>query len=152
MADATIRATYQTVNGRSEVYSSPALGQIRRLRAFAAEPVDGVVTLDMLAPSPGTASPLGILILDYRHFGLWVKCAGASPNVTLRLLLAPDDGAASYAVPETGGSVMTVIDANPHAVAVTPVLMPYLRLRVVGNAGNGPDTTVTADLILAGEA
>ena len=154
MANAATRAVWQTF-GRAGyfVYQSPKGGLYKILNAFTAELVAGAATVDMLAPaeSPATA-PLGIQALDYVNFGLWVQCAGGGPSITMKLVLSWDDVAADYAVPETGGSLITIADTLVHVVAVTPVLMPWLRLRAVGGVANSPDTTVTANLILAAEA
>ena len=153
MADATIRADYVALYANVTAYAAPHEPVVRLLRVFNAEAVNGVVTVDSIAPSPDPAvTPNGFRLTDFTDFGLWVKCAGASPSITVRLLESYNDTSGNYVVPETGGTLITVADTSAHVVSVTPTKMPWARLRLVGGATNGTDTTVTAYLMKSGEA
>ena len=145
MADATVRAEW-IESGAPVLYRTPGGGIVKMLHAFKAELVNGTATVDMLAPSTG----FGFQIDDFKNFGAWAKLAGTTPNVTLRLLQSWDDAEADYVVPETGGSPITITDTTAHVVSVAPTAMRWLRLRLVGNAGNGTNVTAAVYLYCMG--
>lgn len=162
MANAVIRAdwlpvfTQQGSESTATAYALSSGGIARVLRVFNAEAVGLGATVDSMAPAVPAqgagVAPFGIQIWDYRNVGLWVDCAGTSPNMKIQLLQSKDDVAADYAIPESGGTIITLTDGNPHVVSVTPTTMPWLRLRALANAGNSADATVTAVLALMSEA
>lgn len=146
MANAVVRATVvdrgpHQVNGSKWVL----------YRVFDAEPLNGAAAVvDSLAPVglPGT-TPLGFMLGDGGYYGLWVKAAGTTPRYDVRLLQSYDDTEGNYVIPELNGTPLDdIADALGHVTKMEPMAMTRLRLRLVGNASNGSDTTVTAYLMV----
>ena len=155
MADAVVRSDWYPVfgSGSTYVYQLPGIPTAQVLRVFNAEAVAGVTTVDSLAPIVGGATgPTGFRLFDFEDFALWVQASGTTINVKVQLLLSYNDTTTNYVVPETGGTIITVTDQNPHVVSVTPVKMPWVRVRLLGQGANGADTTISAFLLMAGEA
>ena len=126
---------------------TPGVGEWKTWEVFNAEPVASTATIDSLADGESTISaPNGMRIGSGGYFGIWVKLAGATPDVTVKILESYDDTAANYAVPETGGTVLQVTDTNAHVTYLQPSPMTRMRLRLVGGAGNGANVTATVYL------
>ena len=139
MASDAIRRSVLTDRG-----PTPGVGEWQTWQVFTVEPVAGAVTVDSLAgEETSILLPNGMLIGKGGFFGVWVKLAGSTPDVTVKILQSYDDTAANYAIPETGGTVLQVTDTNAHVTYLQPSPMTRMRLRLVGGAGNGSNVTVT---------
>ena len=135
MADAVRRATAVAASS-----GSVPLGVFTMYKLFTTELVNGNVDVDSVGPSD-----VGVMIGCHRSFGIWVKLAGATPDIDVQILQSWDDVAANYVVPDVGGTIVSAITTTAaHAKGVSPVALPWLRFRLKGNAANGADTT--ADL------
>ncbi len=125
----------------------PNFGVYELWRIFTTELVNGTATVDSVFSIAGSTQLNGFREGDFHNFGIWVQLAGTTPNVNLQILQSHNDTLANYVVPETGGSILTIADGNPHVKSVIPVTMNFLRFRLVGQAGNG--TNVTCNMLYA---
>ena len=126
---------------------TPGVGEWQTWQVFILEPVVTTATVDSLAAEETSISlPNGIMVGKGGFFGVWVKLAGSTPDVTVKILQSYDDTAANYAIPETGGTVLQVTDTNAHVTYIQPSPMTRMRLRLVGGAGNGANVTATVYL------
>ena len=123
------------------------VGEWQTWQVFILEPVATTATVDSLAAEETSISlPNGMMIGKGGFFGVWVKLAGSTPDVTVKILQSYDDTAANYVIPETGGTVLQVTDTNAHVTYLQPSPMTRMRLRLVGGAGNGANVTATVYL------
>ena len=126
---------------------TPGVGEWKTWEVFNAESVASTATIDSLADGESVISaPNGMSIGSGGYFGVWVKLAGATPDVTVKILQSYDDTAANYVIPETSGTVLQVTDTNAHVTYLQPSPMTRMRLRLVGGAGNGANVTATVYL------
>lgn len=119
----------------------PGGGAHQLYKIFDNELVNATADVESVYSSGGR---LGLLLGEFSIFGLHVLATGSTPDVSVKLLQSFEDVSASYSVPDVNGTVLTVLDTNPHMVTVSPTPLPWLRFRLDGNAGNSADTRITA--------
>lgn len=91
----------------------------------------------------------------FDNIGFWLKLAGSNPNITITVEQSAKAVAtaninaadANYVVGSGVAAVCTAL-TNTTAVVATLSLVPmkYFRFKIVGNSGNGSDTTVDLEL------
>ena len=147
MADAVKQAIFQSPPGSG---SLPGGGTYELWQVFDAELVNGTATVDSVVHTGN--SVLGFHVAEKHYFGLWINATSATgtADVTVSLLESYNDTAANYAALSTGGTITAALGETATVYTVTPVPMPRMRIRVVGNAANPTDTVVTAFLWLQG--
>ena len=117
---------------------------------FSSELVNGTATVDSVVHTGN--SVLGFHVAEKHYFGLWINATSVTgtASVTVSILESYNDTAANYAAPNTGGTITSTLGETATVYTITPVPMPRMRIRVVGNAGNPTDTIVTAFLWMQG--
>jgi hypothetical protein len=112
-----------------------------------AETVNTTATVSSSAIKVGYAS----------DFGVFVKLAGSSPDVTIRYqvidsnvndvnaVASGEDSESAWITPTTGSDILVNISASA-ADGFSPMVTKWMRIQVVGNAGNGADTVASIHL------
>jgi len=121
----------------------PGGGMFETWRAFGQELVSDEAVVDSVI----TAYQLGFAQADFHHFGLWIKADSqtTTPDLLVHVLQSFDDHQENYAVNEDGGYI---IDNISHVIELNIAPMRYMRIRLIGQAGNPPDTFVDAYLFM----
>lgn len=141
MANATKPAVHQPYPGSGCI---PGGGIAELWKVFTDELVNATATVDSIISDSGN---LGFRLHEFKYFGLWLNATSASgtSDIEAQILQSYDDTAANYVVPAVGGTITaSIADDLPHVFAISPVVMPFLRFRLIGNAANPADTIVTA--------
>lgn len=141
MANATKKAAHQPYPGSGCL---PGGGVADLWKVFTAELVNGTATVDSILDDTGN---LGFRLHEFKYFGLWIEATSVSgtSDIKVQILQSYNDTAANYVVPAVGGTITaSIADDLPHVFAISPVVMPFLRFRLIGNAANPTDTIVSA--------
>lgn len=119
-------------------------------QVFNAEPCTGSNIVDSIVDL--NTNFRGFDITSFKYFGLWVTTGGTgAPNILIGLLESPDNTAANFVTPNTGGTVVAAMTTSPNLYSLSPTPMTRMRIRLRGNAGNGAaSVTVTAYLFMQG--
>lgn len=80
------------------------------------------------------------------QIGIWIKLLGATPDVGVLVEYSPTIDPGDFSEVEGGSKIMDVTNILVHNEVVIVKLSNYMRLKLVGAAGNGVD--VTADIVV----
>ena len=141
MANATKPAVHQPYPGSGGGGGGQGFAELWKV--FSSEAVATTATVDSIMSDTGN---LGFRLHEFKYFGLWSAATSASgtADVKAQILQSYDDTAANYVVPDVGGTLTaSIADDLPHVFAISPTVMPFLRIRLIGNAANPADTVVT---------
>lgn len=78
--------------------------------------------------------------------GFWGRLTGANPNVSVYAEYSPTQVAGDFGEVDGGSKVANLIDVLVHNKAVITKQSNYMRLRLVGNDGNGAN--IVADIVI----
>ena len=107
-------------------------GEIHGIVLSDAQPVAGVVTV---------YSPI-MFVGGAAQVGFWGRLIGATPNVSVYAEYSPTQIAGDFGEVDGGSKVTDLTDILVHNKAVTVKQSNFMRLRIVGNAGNGANITI----------
>lgn len=93
-------------------------------------------------------------LVNCGSFSLWLKAAGTTVRLDIFLeqsfQLPTTEGSsdANWVVPEGASPLFNdLVDTNAHIItSIAPAVLPFGRLKIVPNVGNGANTTLTAHL------
>lgn len=94
----------------------------------------------------GTATSEVIPIKSGGWFGLWYQAVSASsaPDLKIEYEMSYNTTAANFVEPSTAADIESSLVAETAIVkSFSPPPMPYLRIKVTGNASNPADTVIT---------
>ena len=107
---------------------------------FTAEPLASTASVE----SAISAAANGIIVNNYKYFGIWVKGASSGTcTFDVKIQQSFNDTAANYCAPATNATVGSVSGTAAIVMAVGPSPMPYLRFQITGTGSNDASTTVT---------
>jgi len=121
----------------------PGGGLFQTWRVFGQELMNGEVVVDSLI----SGHNLGFHQADFHNFGLWIRADSATgtPEFFIHTLHAPEDQQEAYAVYDQGIWVTSNI---PQVIKLQVPPMRWMRIRLIGQEGNPPDTFVDAYLFM----
>ena len=101
-----------------------------------------VIASALAVASTATVETSIFPVLGGHYHGFWIKCAGSAPSVKIYLQQSYDRTAGNFANVQTSALVATITSS---AIWIDNVAMAHIawgRLQIIGQAGNGADTTI----------
>lgn len=86
-----------------------------------------------------------VLVNRDQFFGLWYTATSATgtPDVKIEYLMSYTTELSTFAEPDGAADIVSALtDENPHTTSIHPPPLPYMAIRIVGNAANPADTVV----------